>query len=452
MKKRPTWPRIRPRRNAGGSVSHVVDLGKFAGSDARPRRAFKSKTEAETYAAEKRRERNEGGLEAVALTEIKKTEWVHCQKLTQEKGRSILEVVQLGLQALAGTLPLAAQTSPVPTTPPTAKPLVVKTVSEVIEEYAAHLRWKNRNKRNHKNEHARISRGVLRRILLAKLDSPIASITLSDLVTALSQASAGSAHKVQGVVQILFAFAAEPGRRYLLDDVSEGLGPAVKPTPKDDEDEPEILALWEVKARLFTAQSRSEFHELIPCVSAQLFGTARLCEARRLPVLELNTSLDEVKFGPGVAKREARRAPAYHPTLKAWLRAYPPAPDGLVPANYHAKLRALRAAAGLDRGKYKPVSGVCDDPPEWGRSIFRHTYGSNFYALSQNKELTLYNMGHTNPRTFFTHYAACVKKHHAEEYWAILPLKADELVRWSVSKNSQETLLDWQQQNQMEAA
>ena len=106
MKKRPTWPRIRRRQNAGGSVSYVVDLGKFAGSKARPRRSFKTKADAEAYAAEKRRERNEGGLGTVALSETKKTEWAHCQKLTQEKGRSILEVVQLGLQALAGTLPL----------------------------------------------------------------------------------------------------------------------------------------------------------------------------------------------------------------------------------------------------------------------------------------------------------------------------------------------------------
>jgi hypothetical protein len=443
MKKRPTWPKIRLRRNCGGTVSYVVDLGKLASeSEHRPRRSFKSKTEAEAYAAAKRRERNEGGLGAVTLTEIKRAEWAHCEKLAQEKGRSILEVVQIGLQAMAGLI-LPPQVAPAPVVAPaTAKPTTAKTVAEVIEEYAADLRWKNRNKRNHDNAHARITRGVLRKALGAMLDRSISELTLPDLKDAISVATERSAHKVHWAIQALFAFAAKEGRRYLVEDVAIGLGRASKPTADDDEDEPAILALWEVRALLYTAQSREEFHELLPCLAVQLFNGPRLSETKKLSPLELDPSFDEIRLGPGVAKREARRSPEYHPTLKAWLRAFPPTKPKLVPPGYHAKLRKLRQVAGLVRGQYAPVPDVCPNPPEWERSIFRHTYGSNFYGFTQDKQKTLYNMGHTSPRTFFKHYATCIRKHHAEAYWAILPLSAEELAEWLTQKMSGKTMHD----------
>lgn len=279
----------------------------------RIRRSFKSKTAAEAYAAEKRRERDETGFSSVALNQVQRTEWSHCQNLAKANGQSVIELVQLGIQAKARQLPAPSPapspatvtSSPVPPSPTT------KTIAEVIEEYAAHLRWKNRNKRTHDNAHARITRGVLRKALQAKLETGIHLITLHDLRDAISPASARSTHKVQWAVQALFAFAADSGRRWVTDNVALGLGKATKPTAEDDDDEPAILATWEVKALLYTAQAQQEFHELIPCLAVQLFGSSRLSEARRMPPLELDLSFAEIKFGAKVAKREARRSVDY---------------------------------------------------------------------------------------------------------------------------------------------
>ena len=73
------WPRISPRENRSGSISYMVDLGKND-SGKRDRHFFKTKGEAETFAALARAKRESDG---VAIFNLSREFWAMAVKASE---------------------------------------------------------------------------------------------------------------------------------------------------------------------------------------------------------------------------------------------------------------------------------------------------------------------------------------------------------------------------------
>lgn len=69
----------------------------------------------------------------------------------------------------------------------------------------------------------------------------------------------------------------------------------------------------------------------------------------------------------------------------------------------------------------KARKSACID--NWPADCLRHTFGSMHYAQHKNIGDTMQEMGHTNSRTFLTHYRERVKPKEANAFWKIRPKK-----------------------------
>ena len=63
--KRSKWPQVTRRKNAGGTISFCVDMGRVNGK--RERKFFKTRAEADTYAEQQRTARENMGTAAFSI-------------------------------------------------------------------------------------------------------------------------------------------------------------------------------------------------------------------------------------------------------------------------------------------------------------------------------------------------------------------------------------------------
>ncbi len=109
---------------------------------------------------------------------------------------------------------------------------------------------------------------------------------------------------------------------------------------------------------------------------------------------------DHIDVAPEVSKTGTDRHITITPRLSRLLRGHP-AEGSVVPPNWHRRIQAIRAAAG--------ISGDQD--------IARHTFASNF-LVEFGEDAAKAAMGHTaNSSTLFRHYRRAVKPAAAKKYF-----------------------------------
>jgi hypothetical protein len=85
------WPRIRKRSNPGGTVSYLVDLST---ATTRERKFFKTRTEAETFADQRRIERANHGTATLALSDDLRREVIDLSDRLRLVGSTLTDAVE----------------------------------------------------------------------------------------------------------------------------------------------------------------------------------------------------------------------------------------------------------------------------------------------------------------------------------------------------------------------
>lgn len=163
------------------------------------------------------------------------------------------------------------------------------------------------------------------------------------------------------------------------------------------------------EARKFLHAAISLNRDLVPALSIGLFGGIRRSEVFALTGPEVDMDEHVIEVASGKSKTRQRRVVTAHPTLAAWLAAFPP-PAGRLVRYQHidtfgSEIRKIASASGIG---------------EWPHNALRHSFGTYFYAETKNETLTAAEMGNT-PDVVIRHYRAVVKPSQAKAFWGITP-------------------------------
>src|SRR5579862_1604109 len=90
--KKPKWPRVTRRKNAGGSISFCVDVGRITGQ--RIRKFFKTRLEADTYAEQQRIAKANQGAAAFSIDDKLRIEALEARRLLLPYGTSLIEAAK----------------------------------------------------------------------------------------------------------------------------------------------------------------------------------------------------------------------------------------------------------------------------------------------------------------------------------------------------------------------
>jgi integrase/recombinase XerD len=176
---------------------------------------------------------------------------------------------------------------------------------------------------------------------------------------------------------------------------------------RTDEKLPSILTPKQVEALFRAAQDHGK--ELIPLLAIETWAGIRPSEAQQLEWSHVLWEQKLIRVTPQASKVRQQRFVDAHPTLLAWLKAYP-GEGRLAPRKWRQLaelLREVRRKAGLQDG--------------WVADALRHSYATYHLAMFEDPGKTALQMGHRGTATLFRHYRGLATKADAEKFWNIRP-------------------------------
>lgn len=376
------WPKIRQR-----GQSFQVDCGRVFGN--RRRKNFASREEAESYAVECRRERDE--LKAARKQE-RRNRSVSLQNLTDTQRAEVIQAYDI----------LGRDTGLVDAVRFYAEHHGANhgdiTLEDLFDRYMEAKSKKNlrpRSLRNIKNR--------LESFVWDNKDRLACSVTQYDLESYLD--AKGGTWSTRETYRLAFSGMFNWGMKQRPPLVDANPAAEIEQQQKDESD-PYIHTPAEVRRMLKTAAKKRP--AMIPYFAIAYFAGLRPeNELRNLDWSNIDLESRSIYVDPRTAKKRRSRYVAISDNLAAWLAEYPQ-PAGKV---YFSRryFRSIRKAAGV----------------KWGHDVMRHTFGTYHLMKHENKHLTAKEMGHSDIDVLMDHYQRPVKKNVASKFWNITP-KATE--------------------------
>jgi len=227
----------------------------------------------------------------------------------------------------------------------------------------------------------------------------VRTITGRDLVNWFAKQTFGPVTRgnYRRAMHAFFAWAIAAG--YRADNPSDAVSVVNKPDRL-----PEILTPVEIEALFDAAEAKRP--KLCAYLALAAFAGVRISELMRLDSSALN---DEVHITAEVAqKRKSARYIPIEPNLRKWLTVYP----------VFGPVCPVRESA---RDRYMDEIRVKAEIVKWPRNCLRHSFGSYHLALHNDINATRAAMGHSTPDMLFEHYRRLVSKADAERVFAVVP-------------------------------
>lgn len=186
--------------------------------------------------------------------------------------------------------------------------------------------------------------------------------------------------------------------------------------PRSKRDTPEISILTPDEARNLLETAERHYPRAVARYAIQLFAGVRPEELRRLKPNHVRP--DAIELPAAVTKKGRRRHIAPHPTLAAWLEAYPFSDLG----NWREIDKACRCLAGWD-----VKSRLLEDHPRptrgpWPQNVLRHSHASYAVAIGASLETLLFEFGHTGTAAVLReHYVGRASRKDAIRFFRIGP-------------------------------
>jgi integrase len=164
-----------------------------------------------------------------------------------------------------------------------------------------------------------------------------------------------------------------------------------------------VLTVPKVQRLLTVASSSSSASSVTPFFALQLFGGLRSFEAAQIHWSAIHFETGQLEVRAATSKRRESRFVPLEPVLTEILMKYR-RPHGLVVSGHsQSDVRAVKIAAGLG---------------DWPVDVLRHSYGSNWLAVHQNRAMLAENMGNSAD-VIRQHYRKALPPDVAREYWSI---------------------------------
>lgn len=340
------------------------------------RRFFRTKAEAETYAAQKEIELLNQGSEAMAFpTELRVMAQRAARQLAEYK-KTISDAVEFYVKHLDATT--------------RSVPLAVAT-RELIE---------NRRTAGASARYCKDLRLRITRFCAAFPDRTLADISTAEVDTWLAGLNLAPVTRNTFRLRLGTLFAFGMTRRWCTEN------PVAHTTrAKETDGDIEILSVLQT-ARLLEAASA----ETLPFWAIGAFAGLRRAELERLDWSQVDFESGLIEVKARHSKTATRRLVTMQPNLRAWLAPYRAHRRGAVcPGNLRLKVEADRDRAGLRHN--------------WPTNALRHSFGSYHLAHFKDAAALALQMGNS-PDVIFRHYRELVRPKIAAKFWNLFPTAA----------------------------
>jgi len=201
------------------------------------------------------------------------------------------------------------------------------------------------------------------------------------------------------------------------------INPIIKiTTPKIEWKPPIVLALAEATALIKIAyethhitNGKGSGFGLGPYVALGLYAGIRSSELLQLRWTDINLDRRLVTVPARISKGRGMRNIDLESNCVQWLRLFERKTGNIAPVGLSKKWKAFTVRAGF---------------PDWRgtkTNAMRHSYGTFFFAKSQNANLTSAQMGHRGDDTtmLFKYYRSLATREDGEGYFSITPESID---------------------------
>lgn len=358
----------------------------------RRRRAFASKTAANTFADGKRADFTNRGRRVAGLRATAADDAAEAAALLAPYGVSILEAARDYVERAAARLRSMVLPDAVDAFLDSRKP------PQVSKRYFGDLRTR------------------LKRFAAAFPEHHVSDIGAKDLALYLADPnrSAIDRDNTRRVLSVFFGWAKlhEFARSNPVEEV---------PTPKKPDPPCEVFRPDELRKILAACPPA-----LLPFVVIQAFAGLRSAEVDRLDWKEIElrpsrvggeTFPGRIRIEASKAKTGARRCVPIPPALFGWLTPHAHLAGKVVPRNLNARLVKFRAAlAGAEKEA---------DRVEWRHNALRHSFASYALAKYEDAAKVAEWCGH-DVKTLKKHYRDLVAAEDADDWFSIAPDAAEE--------------------------
>lgn len=356
----------------------VVDYKPHDGN--RTRRFFKSKNEADAFAAEKRLEQKRAGESFIALSTAERLDLV--------TGYARLQKLDLTLNGLLDQWENGSFRNGNGTH---------KTVSLRV---AADAWIENLEAANRRERHIKNCRAWVNRFIKGREEMPVDKITLEDVKAWLAPFKKVTFNSYRDLVRAFFNFCHQ--HKYIGEMFCDS---ARLPKLHIDFESPVILTVEQTQSALeWICANQPDLLAYFTC--------ATFCGIRPEEVDRMDWSMVDLEHGlihlpAKITKVRRPRLIHLHATAKAWLllAAKQLCPLGNELASRSVKMRGLRDHLGFD---------------EWPHDVLRHSFGSYYVELTQDLAATALEMGNS-PEIILRNYRSIVKPAQCKAFWALTP-------------------------------
>ncbi len=323
------------------------------------RKFFKTKTEAETFAAQCRTTRGNQGVSAFGNVELgkygKTVQWAVEFALEHLRAMERSVGVADAMEALIGARRAAGRT----------------------ETYCYELRRR------------------LSRFQKGFPDATVATITAADIdawLTGLNMAP-GTRNTFRRDIRTLFSYCKK--RKWVT------ANEAMETERAKDIDKPAAILTPGQAANLLNKCG----DDLIPHVAIGLFAGLRSSELQKLDWSQIDLDGGHIEVSAAQAKTARRRLVPIAENLRAWPEPLRQIAGPVTPRGKRKRFQRVKEAAGFK---------------SWENNVMRHSFGSYRLAQCQDAARVSLEMGNS-PQMVFSHYRELAKPKDAELYWKITP-------------------------------
>ena len=183
--------------------------------------------------------------------------------------------------------------------------------------------------------------------------------------------------------------------------------PAARLARKIETSDVEILSPEAAETLLRAALVSPHAENILPYICVSLFAGLRPGEAQQLDWRQIHFTTGQIEVLKSTSKTKETRFVTLAPILAEWLLPYRKPEGKIIGANFVKDWKAVRQSAGYDE-KSKP----------WPIDVLRHTFGSYWLAIHQDRARLGEEMGNT-VEVIKRFYKRAIPRQSADIFWRL---------------------------------